>query len=74
MRDPERIPKVLKALEKFWVKRPDLRLGQILCILSANVVGSSYKITDNFYLEDDKLLEALKDYEDNKCPRCGRKD
>lgn len=29
MRDPDRIPKILKRLETIWGKHSDLRLGQI---------------------------------------------
>jgi hypothetical protein len=34
MRDPARIPKVLAALQAYWDKHPDLRLGQIIVNLS----------------------------------------
>lgn len=30
MRNPERIPEVLEAVEKEWKEHPDLRLGQLL--------------------------------------------
>ena len=30
MRSLERIPKVLKELERIWTERPDLRLGQLI--------------------------------------------
>jgi|CXWL01.1.fsa_nt_gi uncharacterized protein YihD (DUF1040 family) len=49
MRDPKRIPVVIKALEALWMKQPDLRL----CQLIENVGGS-------FYREDDDLLRVLK--------------
>ena len=50
-RDPDRIPLVLAALERYWTKHPDLRLGQIV----SNVSGKY----DPFYLEDANLLTAL---------------
>lgn len=54
MRPKERIPEVLKEIEKIWEKRPDLRLGQLILNLHM----------DKFYLysvEDDKLIEKLKE-------------
>ena len=30
MRDPDRIPEILAAIEREWKKTPDLRLGQLL--------------------------------------------
>jgi len=53
MRDPKRIPKVLKELEEIWTKFPDLRLGQLL--LNAVADPTLY------YTEDEDLLKELKD-------------
>jgi len=50
MRDPKRIPKILKELRKIWEENPDLRLGQLLLNLGF----------DFYYLEDDVLIESLK--------------
>lgn len=55
MRDPKRIKPLLKALEKYWVDHPDLRLGQI--ISNANALDG--KNRDIFYIEDVDLLVAL---------------
>lgn len=57
-RDPERIDKVLAALEKYWKnpKNTDQRLGQIICNLSKL---AHWELDDPFYFEDDKLLEML---------------
>ena len=55
MRDMNRIPKILKELEKFWYNHPDWRLGQIVSNLNYEVMGGD----DPFYLEDDLLLELL---------------
>ena len=52
MRDPKRIDRILKLLEKHWKKYPDLRLGQII----QNFNGEG----DVFYLEDSLLEEYLK--------------
>lgn len=34
MRDPERIPHVLKEIERIWKRHPDTRLGQLMCNLA----------------------------------------
>ncbi len=61
MRDPNRIPKVLKAIEQYWEKHPDLRLGQLLS--NANSTHRARQglphSDDVFYLEDDDLLPVL---------------
>ena len=50
MRDPKRIDRILKLIEKAWKKYPDLRLGQLL------VDALPKKFEDNvFYYEDDDL-------------------
>jgi len=53
MRDPERIERILALVRKVWYDGPDLRLTQI--IMNALVMSS-----DPYYVEDDKLEEALK--------------
>lgn len=57
MRDPKRIPEILKQLEVVWKKYPDLRLGQLL-------VNSLYahKTTILFFIEDDKLIEEIEKF------------
>lgn len=59
MREPNRIPKLLKLLETGWSKVPDLRLGQIF----ENIKGYSGK-ADLFYLEDEDFEQLIKDYFD----------
>ena len=54
MRDPGRIPKVLEVLSKTWHKYPDQRLCQII----SNAIPSGI---DGFYLEDDDLVNILKE-------------
>ena len=56
MRNPDRIPKILKELEEFWKQVPDWRLGQVISNISYETLG----VNDPFYLEDDELLEELK--------------
>lgn len=53
MRDPERISRILKKIEKIWTQHPDLRLCQML----ANCWPRSYDI----YYKEDEELETLLD-------------
>lgn len=53
MRDPARIAPMLEELKRLWLKHPDLRLGQLI----VNVAPAD---RDLFYIEDDKLLEAIR--------------
>lgn len=52
MRDPTRIQRILDKLEKYWVKYPNMRLGQIIV--------NSVKSADPFYKED-TLIEGWLD-------------
>lgn len=56
MRNPERIPEVLKELEEFWKQNPNWRLGQVIANLNYEIMGNN----DPFYVEDTDLLELLK--------------
>jgi len=60
MHDPKRIDQVLDAIRLVWNKYPDRRLGQVL---SGAAVGVGWHDTDLFYLEDDKLLQGLIEYD-----------
>lgn len=51
-RKPERIDVLLKLLEKYWKKHPNLRLGQIFCNMCK-------KDEDLFYIEDDELIKRF---------------
>ena len=53
MRDPKRIPKTLKLIEKIWTKYPDLRLMQL--VLNCVDEGATY------YTEDKELAKILKE-------------
>lgn len=56
MRDPNRIDPFLKELGEIWKTQcPDWRFGQFIY----NVVLDT---GDPFYLEDDKMLERIKEY------------
>lgn len=61
MRNPERIPKIIKELEEFWKQNPDWRLGQVISNLSYELMANN----DPFYMEDSNLLELLKTYNKN---------
>lgn len=52
MRDPKRIPKILKELQEIWEKNPDLRLGQL--ISNASIDRHLY------FMEDVELLSNIK--------------
>lgn len=51
MRDPKRIPKVLRLIKKYWTKCPDLRLSQL--------IGNLSNRHDPYYFEDDELIVIL---------------
>lgn len=55
MRNPSRIPRVLKLLEKAWEEVPDWRLGQLISNIARDVGWS-----DAYYLEDDDLEKELR--------------
>lgn len=56
MRNPKRIPKIMKELEEFWKQVPDWRLRQVISNFSYELIGDN----NPFYMEDDNLLKALK--------------
>lgn len=55
MRDPKRIDKILSLIRNIWYAKPDLRLTQL--IMNALEMNQ-----DPYYVEDDRLEEALKQY------------
>lgn len=55
MRDKNRIPEILKELEKKWLENPDFRLAQLITI--AAKPNTPHPTT--FYIEDDDLLKGL---------------
>ena len=61
MRNPDRIPGILKELEKFWKQVPDWRLGQVISNFSYELTGNN----DPFYIEDEALLTLLKNKNKN---------
>lgn len=59
MRDLERISQIMTMLQKGWEKVPDWRFGQLIENFK-RYLGTD----DVFYLEDDKLKQALVDFFD----------
>ena len=57
MRDPKRIPEILKLLQECWENVPDWRFGQLIENLK-RYIGSA----DLFYIEDDKLVQYIKEF------------
>lgn len=51
MRDPRRIPEILKRIELIWKKNTDLRLGQLIM----NIIDPKYL----YEVSDEKLIELL---------------
>jgi hypothetical protein len=54
MRDPNRIPHVLRLIGELWTKYPQLRLGQLLVNVDKRFE------TNPFYIEDDEVEAALR--------------
>ncbi len=63
MRDPNRIDPILKQIEIYWKKCPDLRLGQIVSNAHDTHTALNGKPLkrDVFYFEDDELLSVLEE-------------
>jgi uncharacterized protein YihD (DUF1040 family) len=57
MRDPKRIKELLKQLETIWMKNPDLRFFQLLLNVFNCDTGMFF-----YQLEDDKIIDQLKQY------------
>lgn len=59
MRNKNRIPKILKELERIWKANPDFRLGQLI----VNGTKPVEPCAEIFNIEDEKLLEGLLNFE-----------
>ena len=57
MRDPKRIPEILKLLQECWENVPDWRFCQLIENLK-RYTGYA----DLFYIEDDKFVQYLKEF------------
>ena len=60
-RNPERIEPLLEKLKETWKTMPDMRFCQLVQNIAFSVTGRE----DNFYLEDDKFLEAIDSWNKN---------
>ena len=62
MRDPKRIPTILKEIEKGWSKYPDLRLGQLIANISRHEGHyDPSKFRWLFFVEDEEFLQSLQE-------------
>jgi uncharacterized protein YihD (DUF1040 family) len=57
MRDKARISEMIKLIEEIWNENPDFRLGQLI----VNAVKPSEPCPQVFYVEDDVMMNKLKD-------------
>jgi hypothetical protein len=60
-RPKERIKPLLENIEKIWLTQPDLRLGQLISIMSSSF-NDYRKNTDLFYFEDKDLEIGIEKY------------
>ena len=58
MRDPDRVPEVLAAIESAWRLKPELRLGQVLN-LACLAIGEQHAIGPFVLFEEDRIVEGL---------------
>lgn len=58
MRNPARIEEMLRELGETWNRHPDLRLGQLLYSISR----TGADVGDIFYIEDDILLDKVREF------------
>lgn len=58
MRDAKRIDVILQEISNIWHKYPDMRLGQL--------IGNVLEGISLYYVEDDGLVQALKDAYENE--------
>lgn len=52
MRDPKRIDEILKLIEEYWKKHPDMRLAQL-------IMNALQMNEDPYHIEDDILKNKL---------------
>ena len=63
MRNPERIDKILEKIREVWHRNPDLRLGQLVSVVTTldHVWPEG---SDIFFIEDDVFLKKLGKFND----------
>ena len=59
MRDPKRIDEFCEELKKMWHQVPDWRFGQLIVNALGEIQAKEKR--DVFFVEDDKMLEELKE-------------
>lgn len=59
MRDPKRIDEFCEELKKMWQQVPDWRFGQLIVNALGEIQAKEKR--DVFFIEDDKMLEELKE-------------
>ena len=59
MRDPKRIDEFCEELKKMWQQVPDWRFGQLIVNALGEIQAKEKR--DVFFIEDDKMLEDLKE-------------
>lgn len=55
---PEQKRAIIERLYAAWLAKPDLRLGQLIANATHQCTGQD----DPFYIEDERLIEALEVY------------
>ena len=68
MRDINRIEPLMNELTEIWYTVPDWRFGQLISNFKC-YIKFQHNIEDIFYIEDDKILEYIKEFKENifKC-------
>ena len=57
MRDPDRIEPMLQLIKDIWYTQTDIRLTQM-------IMNALEMHQDPYYVEDDRLYKALKEYKE----------
>ena len=66
MRDPNRIQGFCNQFAQAWGLVPDMRFGQFIWCMFHDYQRNNLK--DVFYVEDEKMLEFIKQYAKNNSP------
>lgn len=62
MRDPARIDETLTVVREYWLKNPDMRLGQLIYNAARTAYGPQTTVLNAIWLiEEDKLIETLEE-------------
>lgn len=66
MRDTQRIPDILREIERVWARHPDMRLCQMIWAAVGLAEDGPEPRGDLFYVEDDIVLNGLKQYRNER--------